>query len=78
MLSVAIVTSHPGYDSIVSPFVLPFAQTCIYTSLLAPLWRQVESPVSFPETETLLPTPLLPLLSVGLSSGTQSATLLRL
>jgi hypothetical protein len=54
-LSVTIVMSHPGYDSIVSPFVIPSAQTCIYTSLLAPLWRQVESLVNFLETETLLP-----------------------
>jgi hypothetical protein len=58
-----------------SLYGLPFAQTHIYTSLLAPLWWQVESPVSFPETETLLPTPLFPYLPVGLLSGTQSATL---
>jgi hypothetical protein len=61
--------------SIVSPYVLPLTQTRIYTSLLAPLWRQVESPVSFPETETLLPIFFLPFPSVGLLSGTQSTTL---
>jgi hypothetical protein len=78
MLLVTIVTSCPRLRLYCSLYGLPFTQTRIYTSLLAPLWWQVESPVSFPKTETLLPISFLPSPSVGPLSGTQSTTLSRL